>query len=364
MKRIVALILGLAIIIGVILLIRQTIDPSGLTRLEQVTVRGYYGSEKADFLADPDVQAHLKKTYRITLDLKKMGSMEMASLNPEEPIDILWPSSEIPVTAIENRFGTKVKKNATIAYSPMIIGTWKSLVPILKANDLVQSSPQDQMDVLRLEKLLMLTVDGRTWSDLAANDAYAVRKTIVVKTTDPKRSNSGLLFLAMSANILSGKSVVTSMDAPALAEKLKLLFQAQGFQSKTSSLPWEDYLNKGRGDTPLVWAYEAQMVETLSRYGSRRGGDELYLLYPSPTIWSNHVLISLSDGGNRLLTALLEDAFLQKKLNEYGFRNQYQNGDYFLTYYRNKGLELPATFDDVATLPTYETMEKLLKFLP
>jgi len=170
-----------------------------------------------------------------------------------------------------------------------------------------------------------------------------------------------MLFLALSANILSGKTVVSREDIPSIKDKIRFIFDVQGFKSRTTSLPWEDYLNKGQGNTPMVWAYEAQFINYAAVYGTRRGNDTMVMLYPEPGIWSNHVFMSFSEKGNRLLEALLQDPQLQKKFNEYGFRSNYQQGNYFLSYFGQKGVTLPASFDEVASLPDYQTMLELLE---
>ncbi|MBE3554515.1 MAG: substrate-binding domain-containing protein, partial [Thermicanus sp.] len=358
MKKGIAVLLVLLILGTVGYLVITNLDTSGLNRKPPVTVKGYYGSEKEDYLNDPRVIDILKKKYGITLDLRKSGSMEMAGLSTEG-IDFFWPSSEIPVSRIEALHKGEIKKSASIGYSPMIVASWEPIKALLEKNGLIRQ--EGALSILDIGKLIQLTISEKKWSDLqGASSLYRSNKTVLVKTTDPSQSNSGLLYLAISSGLLNGNQVITADKIPTVIPSVKKLFDLQGFKSHTSALPWEDYLNKGRGDTPLVWVYEAQFINDVAANGFQRGGDRLTPLYPEPTIWSNHIYISFTENGNRLLDLLLNDEELQKIFNEHGFRNNYKNGEYFLSYFKEKNVIVPATLDQIADIPTYENMQMML----
>jgi hypothetical protein len=93
-----------------------------------------------------------------------------------------------------------------------------------------------------------------------------------------------------------------------------------------SDPPFDDYLSQGVGNTPLLFIYEAQFLERIVDDPDSivRGGDDpdrnMVLLYPSPTVVSNHTLVPLDRRGDEVGRLLSEDPRLQELAAEHGFR--------------------------------------------
>lgn len=52
------------------------------------------------------------------------------------------------------------------------------------------------------------------------------------------------------------------------------------------------------------------------------------ILYPSPTIWNSHCIISFSDAGSRFVDALNDKRIQEIAFNRYGFRTGVTGGQY------------------------------------
>lgn len=88
----------------------------------------------------------------------------------------------------------------------------------------------------------------------------------------------------------------------------------------------------------------------------------MVLLYPEPTIFTQHILLSMNDKGSKLGNALTTDPDLQKLAIKYGFRsndpkmaNEFAKSltDHKLTY-------VPSSFNEVIDPPSYEVLEKMI----
>lgn len=127
----------------------------------------------------------------------------------------------------------------------------------------------------------------------------------------------------------------------------------------SSATPFEDYLLKDMGDSPLVMIYEAQFLSQVETGGIR---PDMVLLYPEPTIYAQHILLSLNNNGSKLGNALTTDPELQKIAIKYSFRsndpkmlNEFQNyiNQHKITY-------VPTHLDEVIDPPTFEVLEKMI----
>jgi len=120
-------------------------------------------------LQDPQVKDILRRCHGIQLEAKKAGSLEMAQL-PLEGIDFLWPSSEVPVSYIEEKYGPGVKKSAAVGYSPMIVATWEPVFRILEKNGLIKV--KQDMYILDLRRFLPLTLEQKNGKNSPEGRSY------------------------------------------------------------------------------------------------------------------------------------------------------------------------------------------------
>ena len=315
-----------------------------------LTVRGLIGSEKEDFFRDPDVQAALKK-LGLSVQVEKAGSRQIATGYDLSKYDFAFPAG---VAAAEKiRRERKVTQTYDAFYTPMAVASWKPIARILEANGLAVN--QGGVERLRLDKLLPVMEAGKRWKDLKGAASYPVGRSVLISSTDVTKSNSAAMYLALASYALNGDRVVQGGEAQALLPKLAPLFLRQGYQENSSEGPFEDYLALGMGKAPMVMVYESQFVEQAAKKALT---PDMLLMYPTPTVFTKHVLVPFSDGGRRLGEALADPSLQQLEVR-YGFRTR--DPRLFADFVKQGGLELPNSLVDVIDPPTYEVTEGLIR---
>src|SRR5262249_49484001 len=107
--------LGLLLLAGVVVVVALVVKPFGggssngdATDRPPITVTGRLGSEKQDFMRDPEVQRILNEDYGITVNFTTMGSIEQVRTNTAGQ-DFLWPSNEVALQIYKDSHGGSVK---------------------------------------------------------------------------------------------------------------------------------------------------------------------------------------------------------------------------------------------------------------
>jgi hypothetical protein len=311
------------------------------------------GSESVPFLSDSRVSQILLENG-IRLNVQKSGSREIAQRTDLKQFDAAFPGG---VPAAEKiKAVTGAKQTVATFYTPMVIASWKPLLPILEANALVQKRGEHWF-LLDMNKLMQLMQAGTRWRDLKNNSAFSVSKSLLVLTTDVRKSNSAAQYLALTSWIANSGNVVTTDDEiEKLMPGLLPLFLKQGYQENTSSGPFENYLAMGMGAVPLVMIYESQFFEAALRDGSLN--QDMVLLYPEPTVYSKRIIVPFNTRGEKLAQVLSTHPELQRIAAEYGMRG----GDSKLLNDALAAKNLPAApaLNDVVEAPTFEMLEKMI----
>ena len=328
---------------------------SALPQLSE-PVRGLSGSEKLPFFHDPrTIEALSKAPYRLTVDVEKAGSRQIATSYNLTEYDFAFPAG---VPAAEKiRQQTNKKKSYQVFFTPMVIASWKIIADILEANGVV-SKKNGIYYIINMEKLFNLIIEKKRWNELEQSEKYPVNKSILVTTTDIRKSNSAAMFLSLASYILNGNTIVqNSQQAMPLMDDLSAIFLRQGMTGNTSSVPFQDYLTMGPGKSPMVMMYEAQFLHELSKENSAIS-DDMVLLYPEPTLYTKHVLIPMNEKGETLGEALTQDEDILKIATEHGLRTQ--NTQLFLNYFKSKGIQVPEFLVNVIEPPSYEVLESTI----
>ncbi len=316
-----------------------------------ITARGLIGSEKEDFFRDPEVQAALQK-LGVRVQFEKAGSRQIATGYDLGTYDFAFPAGVAAAEKIKR--DRKVTQTYDAFYTPMAVATWKPIARVLEANGLAVN--QNGVERLRLDHLLPVMESGRRWKDLKDSAAYPVGRSVLISSTDVTKSNSAAMYLALASYALNGERVVQGgAEADAVLPRLAPLFLRQGYQENSSEGPFEDYLALGMGKAPMVMVYESQFVEQAARKALT---PDMLLMYPSPTVFTKHVLVPLTPAGQRLGEALM-DPSVQQLAVRFGFRTR--DPQRFRTFVRQGGLELPDSIVDVIDPPTFEVTERLIQ---
>lgn len=321
-----------------------------------VTVRGLVGSEKMPFLQDARLQA-VAERHGLRLEVRKAGSREMAFSPELKDQDFAFPAGAPGAAKIKENL--RSGQEITPFFTAMAIASWRPLAELLEQQGIVRRS-SDAWYVVDMPKLLRWMSEGKRWRDIPGNTAFAVSKSVLVSTTDVRKSNSAAMYLALASYLLNNNEVVAGeAAAQRVLPALTPLFLKQGYQESSSAGPFDDYLTMGMGKAPLVMVYEAQYIEYLARTPAAQRNPDMVLLYPSPTVFTKHTLVPLTENGARLGRLLAEDPEIQTIAAEYGLR--INNSRVFKEMQQSRGIVVPENLIDVVDPPAYEWLERMIQ---
>lgn len=327
------------------------------------TVTGLIGSEKQAFFADPQVKQILETKYQLRVNTQAAGSRSIATqggqLGKADKYDFVFPSGSPAADKIKQDF--KTQNSYRVFFTPMAVASWKPVVDVLEKNAIVRKT-DNHYSIIDMGKLLELMTKQTRWQDLPNNDSFKVGRKVLIKSTDIKSSNSAAMYLSLASYLANGKSTVTSdAEIAQVLPQVAPLFIGQGYMAGSSATPFEDYLIKGQGDSPLVMIYEAQFLSQAEQPNGIR--PEMVLLYPEPTIFAQHILLAMNDKGSKLGNALTTDPDLQKLAIKYGFRSNDPKmlGEFQQSLTQHQLSYVPSNFNEVIDPPSYEVLEKMIR---
>jgi hypothetical protein len=328
-------------------------DQAASREAQLQTVRGLIGSEKEAFLSDPRVLEVLRR-HGLEIQVVKAGSREIAGRSDLKSFDFAYPAGAPAAVKIQQVTGAH--SSIPTFHTVMAVASWEVLVPVLEKNGIV-SRRDGIYYIIDMRRLLELVQQGKRWRDLEENAVFAVGKSILVTSTDLRKSNSAAMYASLASYIANGDNVIQSgEDVQRVLPIVLPLFLKQGFQESSSAGPWEDYVSMRMGKSPLVMIYEAQYLE----YQAKRvkPDAEMALLYPVPTVITKHMLVPFNEKGQRLGELLASDPQIQKVAAEYGLRGP--DPAHFSSFMKAKGVAAPASVTDVIDPPAYEWLEALI----
>ena len=323
-------------------------------------VRGVIGSEKEALFEDPE-SIEIFNKHGIDVQVTTSGSWAMSDKEGLTDNDFAFPSSELAAQHIEDSHGDAVVGSEKPFYSPLAIATGKTQIDLLAKNGIAYQD--DGVWHIDMQKYIDAVNGDVRWNSLDGADAYPSSRSIMITTTDVRTSNSAEMFLALASYVANGNAVISSSaDASAQAGTLSKLFLDQGYQQSSSAGPWEQFLSKGTMNQPLTLIYESQFLEE-QLSGSGRISDDMVIAYPSPTIFSDHVMVAFSEEGTKVTDILMNDPDMAKVIARHGFRINGANSSAFDEALKAGGLSGyadDATFIDNAVTPSYEVLDTLI----
>ncbi len=288
---------------------------------EPKSLFGFAGGEKEGFLGNAEFKAALAR-LGYTLDARRAGSVEMVrerALLDQKP-QFLWPSSSVLVD-VAHKSGLTISRDQVILNSPIVLYSWDHIADGLVRGGYAEPAggPRYWVD---LQKLLKAILAGENWSALGVAELYGKARII---STDPNRSNSGFLFAGLAASLLGG-DVVTLDTLGKIDGDVVTIFRRMGFKPSSSGKLFDDYIAGGASAQPLIVGYENQLVEWVLEDQERWKRVEAnapakpVILYPRPTVFSAHPLLSLVKEADGLIDALMSEAVLELAWQDHGFR--------------------------------------------
>lgn len=283
---------------------------------------GFAGGEKEGFLSNARVRDVLERRFGLVLDARRAGSVEMVrerALLDQKP-QFLWPSSSVLVE-VARASGVKISRDQVIFNSPIVLYSWDRVADGLVKGGLAQAAggPRYKID---LAKLLKAIIAGESWAAIGVADLFGRARVVC---TDPNKSNSGFMFAGLSASLLSG-DVVMLETLDRINGDVATVFRRMGFKPPSSGKLFDDYIGGGVGAQPLIVGYENQLVEWVLQDAERWKRVEAnapakpVILYPQPTVFSAHPLISIDRQADDLIDALMSETVLEMAWEDHGFR--------------------------------------------
>ncbi|WP_028647260.1 hypothetical protein [Nocardiopsis sp. CNT312] len=336
-----ALAAALIVVVGIVLWPR-----------ELTAVTGIVGSEKVAYFEDERVRARFAELgYEVTV--RARGSRVLAE--DAEGADFVSPGSRHLAQRAE-----ELNEGATVYQpfsTPMVLLGYESMVEALEPAGVTRVA-EDGTWSFDMQAYLDLTEERTRWRDLPGDSVSSGnRQEVLVRTTDPRTSNSAAMYAVVLSYLLNDEEVLRpGSPDPGMVERVSRLFLAQGQPPESSQQPFEQFRDLGAGHTPLVWVYEAQYVHAMLD-GPALDGDAR-VLYPTPTVHSEHAVVAFSAPGNAVGHLLAEDTELQELAAAHGFRTA--SADVFGALVRTNDLSVRGRITDVVHPPTYEALEALL----
>lgn len=354
MKKALGLLLTLLLVVGVVVAIVYSVGEQ-MSGWSKVQIKGLVGSEKLPFFRDPEVIEALSE-QGLEVDVEKAGSRQIALRQDLKEYDFAFPAG---VPAAEKiRREQNVSKSQSVFFTPMTIASWRPIAEILEQNGIVERRG-DLNFIVDMHGLMGLITSEMRWADLNGSEAYPVNKGVLVGSTDIRKSNSAAMYLSLASFVLNGDKIVTTEEeVERLLPQLSALFLRQGYMESSSAGPYDDYLVMGPGKAPLVMIYESQFLHDAAAPDSVIR-DDMVLLYPEPTIFTKHILLPFSEGGEKLAEVLTNDPKLQRLAIKHGFRNRDVKA--FREFVSENHLRVPETLVKVVEPPSYEILENTIQ---
>ncbi|MEI6729028.1 MAG: hypothetical protein WCK98_05285 [bacterium] len=319
---------------------------------EVVNVRGYLGWEKKGFFEDSQVKDILATKHGLKVEILKKGSIEMVS-ESTDGIDYLFPSNKVALELYKTK--KPDAKSQSIFFSPIVIYSWKSLIPDLVKAGLV--AEQNGSYILDLDKLIKLVEGNKSWKDIGSTQ---LQGNINISSTDPSKSSSGNLFSALVlASIAEKSTAVTNEDfTPQIQTRLQKFFSKMGLLDSSSGDIFSKFLTLGKTTFPFAVGYESQIIESINQ--KTPNIDQVAILYPKSTVWAEHEFISLNSNGDKLSESLSSDTeFNDIAWQKYGLRkiNAPVDKERYLAY------GIAQDLLGVNPLPRVDVMQKVINLV-
>jgi hypothetical protein len=284
---------------------------------DAVTVTIYYGGEKSALLSNAKVASIIKDRYRITLDATRAGSVEMVTTLDTTDKDCLWPSNSVAVEMAKSS-GKSVLSDETIFNSPIVFYAWTDVADALTKSGAVTAAPDSTL-MADVNAIVTMISSGKRWKEDLGLNIYGPFRVI---STDPVKSNSGNIWAGLLATSLNKGDVPTDAGLQTVLPQLTAYFAAQGLMESSSGDLFEAFLKQGMGARPIIVGNENQMVEFVTENALYADliRSKIKVIYPEPTIFASHPLISLKPACKRLAEALVDPELQQIAWAEHGFR--------------------------------------------
>lgn len=298
---------------------------------QPVRILGATGGGKEDFLADAEVAQILAESYGIVVEHVSWSNSRLTddsalAADTEHAYDFMFCSDQRYYEQYQTAQNTQYRKrDGYIALNtPIVFYSWAPVVEVLADAGIV-TEREGVHYVSDVDALLRLTNEQVSWQSLCDDPDNPVSKNknpVSIISVDPVTSSPGATFYGWLAAVMDPENKTGHITDDTLA-KLQRFYTYAGFLAYTPSDLFQQYLRIGMGTYPLIVDYEKSLIgwaiSNPAGYESIR--DRIVMLYPEPTIWNSHCIISFTENGDKYVEALRNDARIQQiAFERYGFR--------------------------------------------
>lgn len=319
------------------------------------TVTGYLGGEKISLFDDPEF-TRLLGEQGMKIDYRKAGSLDMMT-SDRKGMDFLFPSSKAAVEYGKSKH-VDVSKADTVFNSPIVLYTYRTVADSLCQSGLVSKYGDTyRMD---MSKAVQAMLDGKSWSDVGYSQGYG---QFHIDSTDPAKSNSGNMYAALLATVLNDGQPATVESIARDGDSIKRIFAKSGWMETSSEDSFSQFLTLGVGSKPMMVGYESQLLDFAANNADsfQQIKDNVVMVYPTPTLWSSHVLVPLDSKGERLLKILKSKSVQQLAWKSHGFRSaNFLGSDSISRFHVSSAVEQVTA---VTELPDARAMTTLIDLL-
>jgi hypothetical protein len=323
---IVGIVVALIAAVLVIMFAKRSGD-GGLAGGGATRITCYGGSEKEELINDPDVKRILADSYGVEVNFIPKGSYKQVQIPPDElrasKVDCLWPSSASAQAVFEGSGNSKAFGNdyeaASVLESPEVLYANKEAADGLQKAGIVALRDGNYFIVDFRRLLEEYLLPGKSWSDLGVTLPAG---PVLINSSDPATSNSGMTLAQLElATIASGNPYQPASVAQTGASlaKVKALIDAQGLMRTGSDSAFEQWVIQQTGG--LLAGYESQLLQWVTTRNNGVFPAGIVTLYPEPTIFNDHPILSLTEAGKKLIPAMEDDAVQDIAWSRYGFRS-------------------------------------------
>jgi hypothetical protein len=239
----------------------------------------------------------------------------------------------------------------TVLQSPEVVYAGPQGTDALVKAGIVQKR-NDRYFIVDMKKLLLdYVLKHKTWDGLGTADLHG---PITISSTDPARSNSGFTLTQLQLNIIATEDVHQAPSREQAGKALptiRALYDAQGLQAASSDAGFRQWLTQGAEfHAPLYAGYENQLIQQVVQMGGQSAQvlTNVRVLYPDPTIYSDHPILALDAAAGRFIDAMKDDVDIQTiAWKKFGFRSSVQLGLNNVTDFPN----LPLADKIITTTP-------------
>ncbi|MGO9113157.1 MAG: hypothetical protein ACLP9L_28315, partial [Thermoguttaceae bacterium] len=238
-----------------------------------------------------------------------------------------------------------------------VINTGCNNADALNKQGFVEKRPEGYF-IVKFQDLLKMIAEQKTWKDLGLN-FYG---KISVRCTDPTRSNSGNMFAGLVSNTFNNGDVVDESSVENILPQTRKVFARLGMMERSSDDIFRKFIATGTNNSMVV-GYENQIVEFIVANPDKRDliQNQVCVLYPEPTAWSSHPVISLNDRGDRVIEAMQDPEVQKLAWSEHGFRSGLEGSNADKTAVRLDCIAEKIT--SVTPLPSARTFMRILDSL-